>query len=74
MTPTIQPQTASELRTRVAQLRHELSLTTQRYQAAKNEGRADLVISLLREKSNLIQELFRTQSELLLVLRNESMR
>lgn len=72
MSPSIQSQSTSELRARIGQLRHELALTTERYHAAKKSGQADQVILLLRKKSSLIQQLFRTQSELLLVLRSDS--
>jgi hypothetical protein len=66
-TPSIR---ASELRSRIAQLRQEITVTTDDYYAARKNGRGGEVMGLLRKRASLIRELFQAQSELLLALRS----
>ena len=60
---------SGELRGRVVTLRRELQATTKLYQTARTKGNHTEVMILLRKRTQLVRDLFQTQSELLLVFR-----
>ena len=60
-----------DLRARIAELRRELALTNQSYQAARRNRRVDQVVVLLRKRSVVMQQLFDAQRDLIVRLRSE---
>lgn len=64
--------TALTLRVRIAQLRDEIAMTNTAYQFAREKRQPDLIVSLLRKRSDLTRQLFQTQGELLLLYRSEA--
>src|SRR4051794_2813528 len=64
---------ASELRSRICQLREDLARTTDRYHSARKLGDHSEVMALLRKRTQLVRQLFQAQSELLLVFRTDNL-
>jgi hypothetical protein len=60
------------VRSRIGQLRKDLTETTAAYRNAKAAGEHAAVILLLRKRTELVRHLFQVQSELLLVLRSDT--
>jgi hypothetical protein len=67
---TLPPPSIHGLRTRVAQLRADLTQATQAYRQASANHDSETAIPLLRSRSQLMRELLETQCELLLTFRS----
>ena len=68
----VQGREVDSLRTRLAQVRRELTETTTAYRTALAHHDSAQTIPLLRSRSRLMRQLLETQCELLLAFRSEA--